>query len=475
VVDVPVDPLTNTTALRLRKDLHGGASYVGLIGTGVARDLDHEAFDRLRGRALVGGVDFLHRFGNRTYAVQGWVGASHVHGSPEAILRAQRSSARYYQRPDQDYVTVAPDRTALNGYAGELSFRKEAGEWLYGFEGSVISPGFELNDAGFQTLADVVSAVGYGARRWVEPTRAFRSANVRLTGMERRTFGNLAYQRLLSLNASGQTHGFRRVSLRASYGFETQDHRTTRGGPAMLKPAAWGLNGSVNGDSRNRVSGSFNVDYGGDVAGSYRFTLSPGIQGRGEGWFSWSLRPGFAWSSTDAFYVTQAADAAATATFGRRYLFAKLDQASIDVTARMDMALTPTMTLQVYAQPFVATGDYERFASLASPGSYDFLRYGEGESTISSDGGTYTVDADGSGPAEELEFSNPDFRVRSLRSNVVLRWEYRPGSTLFFVWSQDRADRVHEAGFDSFRNLRSLFSDPMRNVFLVKVSYWLDF
>ena len=139
------------------------------------------------------------------------------------------------------------------------------------------------------------------------------------------------------------------------------------------------------------------------------------------------------------------------------------------------MALTPSLTLQVYAQPFVATGEYDRFAALSAPRTFDFLPYGQGTSTLDLDDGVYTADADGPGPAPSIRFSDPDFRVRSLRSNVVLRWEYLPGSTLFFVWSQDRADRSRDADFDGIGDLGRLFSDPMRNVFLIKASYWLDF
>jgi uncharacterized protein DUF5916 len=469
----PVEPMTNTTALRVRKDLNGGASYVGLIGTGVARDLDDDVFGGLRDRALVGGTDFLHRFSDRTYALQGWVGASYVHGSALAMTRAQRSSARYYQRPDQDYVTLDATRTSLSGYAGELAFRKEAGEWLYGVDGSAVSPGFEMNDAGFQTIADVFSLVGYGTRRWVEPTERFRSANIRLTGFERRNFGNSPFMRQLALSASAQTHAQRRLSLSGTYGFEVQDNRATRGGPTMRAPARWSGRASINGDGRNRVSGGMSVSYSGDVEGGYSVALTPSIQGRGEGWLSWSLRPGLRKSRSAAFYVTQRDDPAAVATFGRRYVFGELEQTSIDLTARVDMALTPVMTLQVYAQPFVATGDYSRFGALVAPGSFDFLRYGEGGATIGLDSDVYTVDADGTGPATEMQFQNPDFRIRSFRSNVVLRWEYLPGSTLFFVWSQDRADRSRDPVFDN--DLTRLFSDPMRNVFLVKLSYWFDF
>ncbi|MGI9625646.1 MAG: DUF5916 domain-containing protein [Longimicrobiales bacterium] len=475
VLESPVDPLTNTTALRVRKDLNGGASYVGLIGTGVARELGDPEFNGLRDRALVGGVDFLHRFRNRTFALQGWAGASYIHGGPEAIVRAQSSSARYYQRPDQDYVNLDPNRTSLTGFAGELSFRKESGEWLYGMESAVLSPGFEMNDAGFQTVADVFNVVINGTRRWLQPSRFFRSANVGVVATERRNFGNTPTLRQVSFNAGGQTLGFRRLRVSGVHGFQVQDPLATRGGPTITNPSTWTGSVFVGGDARNQVSGNISANYTEDAEGSFAATVAPSLVGRGRGWFSWSLRPRFTKSSNAAFYVTQADDADATATFGRRYVFAELEQTSLDLTARMDMALTPRMTLQVYAQPFVATGDYERFAALSEAGTFAFDRYGEDGSTIGLAGGVYSVDADGAGPAETIQFRDPDFRLRSFRSNVVLRWEYLPGSTLFVVWSQDRADRVGDPAFDGIGDLKRLFSDPMRNVLLLKASYWLDF
>ena len=475
VTSVPVNPLTNTTAVRVTKDLRDGASYVGVIATGVGRDLADPDFSGLRDRAFVGGVDFLHRFGNRTYALQGWVGASRVEGSPDAMLSAQRASARYYQRPDQDYVELDPDRTGLSGLAGELSFRKESGEWRYEAEGSLIAPGFEMNDAGFQTIADIAALVVAVSRRWVGPSRFFRNANTGLRASEWRNFGNSTFRRELQWNGGGQTHAFRRVSASASYGFRVQDHRATRGGPAMASPASWAAGLSLDGDGRNRVSGGVGLRYSGDEEGSYSYSLLPRIQGRGQGWFSWSLRPGFTWSRSAAFYVTQGDDPEAVDTFGRRYVFAELDQASFDLTVRMDMAITPRMTLQVYAQPFIASGDYEGFGALNRPGSFDFLRYGSGSSSLDLADGRYTADADGAGPAAALEFGDPDFRVRSLRSNVVLRWEYLPGSTLFVVWSQDRFRSFEDPTLGGAHDFRRLFSDPMRNVLLVKASYWLDF
>ena len=475
IFEMPVDPLSNITAMRLRRDMREGDSYIGMIATGVGRDLNDDTFAGMRDRAFTGGVDFLHRFANRTYALQGWLGGSHIGGTPEAMRWAQYSSVRYYQRPDQDYVTFDPDRTSLAGYAGELAFRKIAGEWLYGFEASMISPGFEMNDAGFQTIADIYSLTLGGTRRWVEPGRYFRSASLTLGGSERRNFGNLVFQRQISLRGNGQTIGFHSLRGSLRYEMQTLNHRTTRGGPAMTNPANWGGNLWFNTDGRKRVSGGLSVNFSGDAAGSYSVSAGPTLFGRGEGLFSWSIRPNFTKSWNAAFYVTQAEDEWARSTFGRRYVFAELEQSAIDVTIRMDLALTPRMTLQVYGQPFVATGDYENFMGLNAPRTYDFFRYGEGMTTIVRSDDYYIADVDGFGLADPIRFINPDFRTRSFRSNVVLRWEYLPGSTLFLVWSQDRADWVRDPAFDGIGDLQRLFSDPMRNVFLIKASYWLDF
>ena len=474
VIERPVHPLSNTTALRLRRDMRDGDSYIGMIATGVDRDLNDDVFAGMRDRAVTGGVDFLHRFANRTYALQGWLGGSHIGGTPEAMRWAQYSSVRYYQRPDQDYVTFDPDRTSLAGYAGELAFRKIAGEWLYGFEASMISPGFEMNDAGFQTIADIYSLTLGGTRRWVEPGRYFRSASLTLGGSERRNFGNLVFQRQISLRGNSQTVGFHSLRGSLRYEMQTLDHRTTRGGPAMTNPANWGGNLWFNTDGRKRVSGGLSVNFSGDAAASYSVSAGPTLFGRGEGLFSWSIRPNFTKRWNAAFYVTQAVDHTARSTYGRRYVFAELEQSAIDITIRMDLALTPRMTLQVYGQPFVATGDYENFMGLNAPRTYDFFRYGEGTTTIVRSGDRYIADV-GFGRADPIQFLNPDFRTRSFRSNVVLRWEYLPGSTLFLVWSQDRADWVRDPAFDGVGDLQRLFSDPMRNVFLIKASYWLDF
>jgi hypothetical protein len=182
-------------------------------------------------------------------------------------------------------------------------------------------------------------------------------------------------------------------------------------------------------------------------------------------------------SQSVGFYVTQRADPTATETYGGRYLFSELRQRSLNATLRADVALSPSLSIQWYAQPYVATGDYEGFKELSRPRSFDFLRYGkDGTSTLTFDesAGTYAADPDGAGAAPAIRFANPDFSFRSLRSNLVVRWEYRPGSTVFFVWNHGRSGYSTDPTAGVFEETGRLFDDTMRNTFMVKVNYWIS-
>ncbi len=474
---VPVEPLANYSTLRVSKDLREGASQVGLIATAVFRDLDDPVFSVLRDRALTGGFDFVHRWAGRQYLLRGWAGGSFVHGSPRAITRAQLSSVRYYQRPDQDYLRVDTTATSLTGYGAEFEFQKEGGDWLYGANAQLLSPGLELNDGGFQTQSDRVVALAQGRRRWLEPTGTFRTFSIGAQGFSQWDFGGTNTARWLSADAGGQLQSFYGFDVNGRYAFETLDNRETRGGPLIVRPSEWRIAGGGRTDNRKTLSATARASYTRSDQGSYAFTFAPTLRGRGQGWWNWSLQPQYRKSWDDAFYVTQGSDREALATFGRRYLFGDLAQESLDLTVRLDLALTPNMTVQLYAQPFIASGDYEGFKALEEPRSYRFLTYGEGGSTLVFDPATnvYTADADGAGPAQPISFRDPDFRARSLRGNLVLRWEYVPGSTLFLVWSQDRFDRSDDPAFGGFGDLRHSFGDTGRNVFLLKINYWLSF
>jgi hypothetical protein len=183
-------------------------------------------------------------------------------------------------------------------------------------------------------------------------------------------------------------------------------------------------------------------------------------------------------------YLFTETDAAATETFGERYVFGRLHQTTVSMDMRLDWTFTPTVSLQLFAQPFVAAGDYRDFREFTTPGESEYAVYGQDRGTVcerTAEGArtyaiypTQTVSCDDAEAATGMmSVDDPDFNVRSLRGNAVLRWEYRPGSALFFVWQQERSGFEALGGFDAGRDVGRLFRQPARNVFLIKATYWI--
>ncbi|MFN0181349.1 MAG: DUF5916 domain-containing protein [Gemmatimonadales bacterium] len=473
---VAVEPRTGYGVLRVRRDLNGGASGLGFMATGVGRDLADPAFRFLRSAAMTGGLDFLHRFARNTFEVRGAFGGSFIRGDTSAIGRAQRSSTRYYQRPDQGDLRYDSTRTSLAGLGGQLSLNKVSGAWTYGASSSFTSPGLELNDAGFQTEGDRINLFGRVNRRWLQPSSWFRSFQVDFSTWMAQNFEGTALRREIEGSINGELLSFWGFRLNLERGLRAFDDRATRGGPLVVRPATWEFSATVRSDGRRVVSGSVGVNYDWDAEGGWSFRLGPEITVRSGGALSVSMSPSFRRSREAAFYVGRFGDPTAANTFGARYLFAGLEQNTLSVTTRVNVVMTPHLSLQLFAQPFVATGDYDGFRELAKPRSFQFNRYGSAGSTIGYDEASlvYTADPDGPGPGLPFTFGNPDFRVRSLRSNLVVRWEYRPGSTLFLVWNQSRAFSAADPRFRAFRELGDIFGDDQQNVFLVKGSYYFS-
>jgi len=240
-------------------------------------------------------------------------------------------------------------------------------------------------------------------------------------------------------------------------------------------PSSWNANAFLSTDARKPVSIGAGFFYARNRYGGWGDGTNLSLRLRPTGAVNITLGPSYNRTHSIGFYVTQREDPTATATLGGRYLFSELDQKTVDVTLRADVAVTPDLSVQLYAQPFLASGDYIRFKELERPRAYDFIHYGEdGGSTIALDQGSnvYTVDTDGTGPIESISFRNPDFRVRSLRSNLVVRWEYMRGSTLFLVWNHNRSGYSPNPSFDLFDELDALRGDNQQNTFVVKVAYW---
>jgi len=469
-----VEPLSFYGVWRVQKDIEEGRRGIGVIATGVVRDLQTESLSGVLNRNAFGlaldGWTFLDA--ERNWVAGGWFGGTRVEGSPESILRLQKSSLHYFQRPDATHVRLDPEATSLSGWGGHLTLGRQNGKYLVLLSAGALSPGFDPNDVGFQYgSSDVINIVLLPGIQWTKPGKVFRYALVAAGSFRNYDFGgNKTWDGALVL-FQGQLRNFWSFNTMFAYNPQTVSRSLTRGGPLALVPWGYQVNLGLSSDDRKAVVLGWDgtmyrrPDWGTE----WNAGLSVRWKPRSNILFSLSPRVGS--DANEVQWVTRVADPLMASTYGTRYVFGRIEQKILSSEIRLDWTFTPRLTLQAYLQPFIAVGDYERFKELAGPRSKDFNVYGENGSTIEQVGDSYFVDPDGAGPAEPFSINNPDFNFKSLRGTVVLRWEYRPGSLLYFVWTQNRADYAHPGELRLGRDLSDLLSAPGDNIFLLKVSY----
>lgn len=485
-----VEPLSNYFVGRLRRDLNHGNTQVGLITTSVIRQMDDSLLEaRLPGHAEGFGVDWSHFWGNRRYNFMGQVAASNVAGSSDAMLRLQTASARYFQRPDRGNGNNGlfsdgydPSATRLGGYAAYGRLAKVSGSWLWETTVNLRSPGFEVNDLAFLTTADYVWTGANILREFSRPTSWYRSAAL---------IGGVQYQ----LNYDGdetdaQVHAFGRIEFLNYWsigGFhlrrpETYDDRALRGGPTVRRPSTDYSSLWFNSDQRRKVVLDWSVGSGANAEGSRSWDANVGVTLKPISNLQLSFRPSFSHSTSSMQYVTVVDDPVNDAFYGRRYVMSDLAQDDLSMNTRVNVTFRPNLTLEVFLQPLISSVDYSSFKEFDAPRDLHKSVYGVDRGTIAEirnpDGLVtgYHIDPDAAGAAAAFAMDNPDFSFRSLRGNAVLRWEFRPGSTFYFVWTQSRGDFepfVSDASFN--RNWDALRAAPGDNIFLVKFNYWLSF
>jgi hypothetical protein len=445
-----IEPTSNYGVVRLRQDLRGGETSIGAIVTAVNRDNDVFTTPYLSRSAYVGAADFRHRFPGGVYEIGGSVDLSRVSGSANAIDATQRDAVHYYQRPDAG-LPYDTTRTSLAGNAEELQFGKVAGAHLQGQTSyQRRSVGFEVNDLGYLQRADQQSWntwIGFFDRH---QRALYQRFQWNFNWWQYWTTAGLPEERAFNTN----TH----ITFRNTWSFhaggtlgqlgETYCYSCARGGPAVRQDPYLAPWAGLNGDDRKAIVPYFWVNYWrGDGGRSHSLNLMPEVDFKLASRVTAAIIPNYTRTSNEVQplgpHVT-------------RYVFAHLEQKQLGVTMRFTYPFTASATLQVYAQPFVSKGTYSNVQQLSpTPRAADFAsRYVPD-----------TVVADNPGG-----FNNKQFH-----SNVVFRWEYRPGSTLFVVWSQGRQASTGVAGPRSLGgDLGDLFTLVPDNSFLVKLSYWIN-
>ncbi|MDX2194001.1 MAG: DUF5916 domain-containing protein [Gemmatimonadales bacterium] len=455
VRETSVEPGAIHSVARVLKDFREGQSALGAFATGTVRVGASTAFPTIITDAFTVGADLRHRFGGGLFEFRAKAIGSLVEGPAPSILALQRSNIRLYQRPGQSYLRVDSLATSLGGMGGELEIEKIGGRNWYGYVYlGALTPGLELNPMGFQTRADRLfnfQSVGY---REPNPKGPFNRWSAEVEHFNILTTGGEYLQSGLELSGDYEFRSFWRGNYRVFRSFAGRSTDQLRGGPSVRMPGHWQVEGRIDSDRRKPLRfGLGFVHWREDASGGRRWEVAPSVSARPTGSLDFSVGSRITFNDDAWQYVTQQS-APRSPVPGTAYVMGDLRQRTVSVTARANYIVSPTLSFQLFSQAFVSGGTYQGFRQVVAPDAAAF--------------------ADRFAPFDRGALAgNPDFSRKQFNVNAVARWEYRPGSTLFIVWTQARNGALNDGSFDVWRDAGRLFQTPGTDVFLVKLSYWL--
>jgi Domain of unknown function (DUF5916) len=480
--DQVVEPLSNYSVVRTKTTRDEGLKGLGFMITHTARDLDDPVSQaKLDRQALTGGIDgWVNLDEDGVWALKAYLAASHLKGSKEAISSLQTSPQHYFQRPDADHLNLDPEATKMEGWIGRAVLNKQSGNFKLNASAGYSSPGFNVNDLGFMYRTGMVNTSLTAGYSWYEPTRLFRNQGFTLATYLTSDSGDLIDGGGYGAWYWAQFTNYWNLNGHVFFNPEVNDPRKTRGGPNMRSTTSRELNLSLSTDYRKSLVAGADIYVSGNEAGGRCANGGISLEMKPASNLSLEIGPRYTWEKEDAQYYDTVTDATMTSTYGSRYIFSDLEYRQFSVETRIDWTFTPNLTLQAYLQPLIASGDYTRPKELAASSTRDFNVYGEDNgSTIEhrpdlDPDRPWLITPDGSNPDNQFDLADNDFSFKSLKVNVVLRWEYGAGSTFFFVWTQDRANFDDPGSFNISRDTQSLLDAPGEDIFMVKISQYFS-
>lgn len=469
-----VEPLTNYFVGRVQQDFNKGETVLGGIFTAVNRDITNPALNYLPKEAYTGGINFNHNWKERTWYFDGNVEFSYISGKEEAILAVQTASARYFQRPDASYVSLDSTITTLGGYGGTFKFGRSSKKKIQ-FETSltVRSPGLEFNDIGFMRYSDVIHHGTWVAYYLRNPFSIFNNFYLNTNYWMYWNFSGKLLSTYMNTNFNSQFKNRWHINGNLTRSGKNISTNLLRGGPSIKLPGSTEMNLNLSTDQSKKIN-FFGGNYQnfGDKKKSRYQEYWVGFEAQPINALSISFEPDYSIVNNTLQYVQTA-----QINNEQRYLFSTLDQKTLNFTFRLNYTLTPELSLEYYGQPFISAGMYSDFKRITDPNANEFTdRYhifSNNELDFNNVDNTYIVDENKDG-TPDYSFGNPNFNFRQFRSNLVVRWEYSPGSTLFLVWSQGRTSTDSSGSFLYGNDMKKLFGINPHNVFLVKFSYWFS-
>ncbi|HEX2969481.1 MAG TPA: DUF5916 domain-containing protein [Bacteroidales bacterium] len=466
-----VEPLTNYLVGRVQKDFNKGETVLGGMITAVNRDINTPLLNYLHKSAYVGGIDFQHKWNERTWYVAGNAEFSNVNGDREAITDTQTSSARYFQRPDAGHLSVDSSLTKLSGYGATVKLGKSSKKRLQ-FETSITlrSPGLEFNDIGYMRYSDIIHQGVWVAYYLRNPFSIFNNFYLNTNHWAYWNFDGQFLSSNININFNSQFKNRWRLNGQFNRQSENRSVSLLRGGPSFLMPGNNNFNLNLHTDQSKKISGGIGTFQGkGDAGSSVDHSYWTYITVRPSNSISLSVEPEYDDSDRELQYIN-------TISSGntQEYLFGSLRQKTLSATLRFNYTINPELSIEYYCQPFVSAGKYGSFKKIVQPDAGKFRdrfhSFTPGEISYDETTNVFNVTND----SGSYSFDNPDFNFRQFRSNLVVRWEYRPGSVLYLVWSQGRTSSGTNGSFRYGDEMKNLFDETPHDVFLLKFSYWFS-
>ncbi len=466
-----VEPLTNYSVGRIQKDFNHRNSYIGAMFTTTHRNLSDGELDFLRKAAYTGGIDFKHNWKNRKYYFAGNLVGSHVVGSKESITRTQRSLTHLFQRADAGHVHVDEDRTSLTGTGGRFEMGKSSdGHWRYTGIFMWRSPELELNDVGFLRQADELRQFAILTHQTLKPFGAFRKIFTRFEQFSSYDFdGNfnrLQFALSTNLNFKNNWNSYAQIVYKPRIYTNT----ILQGGPRFKYSPENFQSINFNSDSRKKFNYYAGVYYSQGQSDSFSYLeYDWGFNYQPIDAFTISFSPNYAINKSKTQYVDQQDNGG-----NMRYIMGQLEQQTLMASVRLNYNINPNMTIQYYCQPFISRGRYKNFGHVVHPTAANYKDrlslYGASQIAFDSTNDVFNVDENTDGTVD-YSFSNPDFSEVQFRSNLVLRWEYIPGSEIFLVWSQG-INGLANTKDNLWRGLDTqILGQQPDNIFLIKATY----
>jgi hypothetical protein len=481
-----VEPTSTYGVMRMQRQFGASQSTAGLSLSGMRRFFSdgsglESSFTK---QALAGGADWYVRFQGGRYVFSGHAGMSYVEGSASAIDLIQTSSAHYFQRPDAKNTRYDPLRTSMTGFTARIRGDKNEGNWLWGAELVTESPEFEANDMGRVQSASDIEASGDINYRETNPGPVFRRWNLGVFARTRWNYDGDRGETRYVLFANSQLNNYYETRLDLYYGPRALSDDLTRGGPLIQTPRILGASVRLNSNFASPNSWNFGAEASRNEIGGSGIYVRAGVGLRPTSRFRLDVNPEWYRQIEKRQYVTTL-DGGLPETYDHRYIFGASDQSVLAATIRLNYTFNPDLTLELFAQPFTASGEYESYSEVASPGALDLREYGTDGTTITAESDQY-YRVDDSRTGTSFQVPNQNFSDFSFRSSVVLRWEWRRGSTLYFVLQQNRAATCSPfldtatcptssapGTAPGMGSLSDVFGIPGDNFLAVKVNYWL--